>query len=91
MLTNVRNGAACVVTALSGVDPVIFEARGRRLDAAVAADVPRVIRSDFSFDLAGHAGPADMAVGQGRSTLAGNDRHGWMRWIDLRSTLSAVE
>ncbi|MCJ2043052.1 NmrA family NAD(P)-binding protein [Methylobacterium sp. J-078] len=43
-------GAACVVSALNGLEPVILEAQGRLLDAAVAAGVPRFIPSDFSLD-----------------------------------------
>ena len=43
-------GAACVVSALSGLRPVIVEAQTRLLDAAVAAGVPRFIPSDFSID-----------------------------------------
>lgn len=43
-------GAVCVVSALSGLEPVIVDAQGKLLDAAVAADVPRFIPSDFSID-----------------------------------------
>lgn len=43
-------GAACVVSALSGLAPVVIEAQGRLLDAAVAAGVPRFIPSDYSID-----------------------------------------
>ena len=43
-------GAACVVSALSGLRPVIVEAQTRLLEAAVAAGVPRFIPSDFSTD-----------------------------------------
>lgn len=42
--------ATCVVSALSGLEPVILEAQGRLLDAAVAAGVPRFIPSDFAID-----------------------------------------
>jgi uncharacterized protein YbjT (DUF2867 family) len=44
------DGAACVVSALNGLEPVILDAQGRMLDAAVAAGVPRFIPSDFSLD-----------------------------------------
>ena len=40
-------GAACVVSALNGLEAVIIGAQGRLLDAAVAADVPRFIPSDY--------------------------------------------
>ncbi|MBB4601159.1 nucleoside-diphosphate-sugar epimerase [Hymenobacter luteus] len=43
-------GAACVVSALSGLREVIVEGQTRLLEAAVAADVPRFIPSDFSID-----------------------------------------
>lgn len=42
--------AACVVSALSGLEAVIIEAQGRLLDAAVSAGVPRFIPSDFAID-----------------------------------------
>lgn len=42
--------AACVVSALSGLEPVIIAAQGRLLDASVAAGVPRFIPSDFAID-----------------------------------------
>jgi nucleoside-diphosphate-sugar epimerase len=41
---------ACVVSALSGLEPVILETQGRLLDAAVAAGVPRFFPSDFAID-----------------------------------------
>ena len=43
-------GAACVVSALSGLRDVIVDAQTHLLDAAVAAGVPRFIPSDFSID-----------------------------------------
>ena len=43
-------GAACVVSALNGLEDVILDAQGRLLDAAVAAGVPRFIPSDFALD-----------------------------------------
>ena len=43
-------GAACVVSALSGLREVIVDAQTHLLDAAVAAGVPRFIPSDFSID-----------------------------------------
>lgn len=44
------DGAACVVSALNGLGPVIIDAQSRLLDAAVAAGVPRFIPSDYSLD-----------------------------------------
>ncbi|MET0219429.1 MAG: NmrA family NAD(P)-binding protein, partial [Tardiphaga sp.] len=43
-------GAACVVSALNGLEPTIVGLQGRLLDAAVAAGVPRFMPSDFSLD-----------------------------------------
>ena len=43
-------GAACVVSVLNGLEPIILGAQGRLLDAAVATGVPRFIPSDFSLD-----------------------------------------
>ncbi len=44
------DGMDCVVSALSGLRPVIIDAQKVLLDAAVAAKVPRFIPSDFSLD-----------------------------------------
>ena len=43
-------GAACMVSALSGLREVIVDAQKRLLDAAVAAGVPRFIPSDYCID-----------------------------------------
>jgi hypothetical protein len=44
------DGAACVVSALNGLQPVMIGMQGKLLDAAVAAGVPRFIPSDYSLD-----------------------------------------
>lgn len=49
-LTNACAGAACVVSALSGLREVIVGTQKRLLDAAVAAGVPRFIPSDYCID-----------------------------------------
>lgn len=49
-LTEACAGAACVVSALSGLHEVIVEAQTALLDAAVAAGVPRFIPSDFCIE-----------------------------------------
>ncbi|TGE25032.1 NmrA family protein [Hymenobacter aquaticus] len=49
-LTTACTGAACVVSALSGLREVIVDAQTRLLDAAVATGVPRFIPSDYSAD-----------------------------------------
>jgi nucleoside-diphosphate-sugar epimerase len=43
-------GAACIVSALNGLVPIIVELQGQLLDAAVAAGVSRFMPSDFSLD-----------------------------------------
>ncbi|GAB3304006.1 NmrA family NAD(P)-binding protein [Hymenobacter humi] len=49
-LTKACAGAACVVSALSGLREVIVDLQKRLLDAAVAAGVPRFIPSDYCID-----------------------------------------
>ena len=49
-LTQACVGAACVVSALSGLREVIVDAQTQLLDAAVVAGVPRFIPSDFAID-----------------------------------------
>jgi uncharacterized protein YbjT (DUF2867 family) len=44
------DGAACVVSALNGLQPVMIGMQSKLLDAAVAAGVPRFIPSDYSLD-----------------------------------------
>ena len=46
-------GAACVVSTLSGLRPVIVDAQSALLDAAVAAGVPRFVPSDYCIDYSG--------------------------------------
>ena len=43
-------GSMCVVSALNGVHDVMIDRQGVLLDAAVQADVPRFIPSDYSAD-----------------------------------------
>jgi nucleoside-diphosphate-sugar epimerase len=49
-LATACSGAACVVSALSGLRDVIVDMQTRLLDATLAAGVPRFIPSDFSID-----------------------------------------
>jgi len=44
------DGAACVVSALSGLRDVIIDTQSVLLEAALAARIPRFIPSDFSMD-----------------------------------------
>ena len=43
-------GSTCVVSALNGLRDVVIDRQGVLLDAAVKADVPRFIPSDYSAD-----------------------------------------
>ena len=49
-LTQACQGAACVVSALQGLHDVVVTAQSVLLEAALAANVPRFIPSDFSSD-----------------------------------------
>ncbi|MBN1656377.1 MAG: NmrA family NAD(P)-binding protein [Deltaproteobacteria bacterium] len=49
-LTSACSGAACVVSALSGLRQVIVQTQANLLDAAIRAHVPRFIPSDYSID-----------------------------------------
>ncbi|MBK9734715.1 MAG: NmrA family NAD(P)-binding protein [Saprospiraceae bacterium] len=49
-LTIACQGVSCVISALAGLREVIIDAQKVLLDAAIAANVPRFIPSDFSLD-----------------------------------------
>jgi nucleoside-diphosphate-sugar epimerase len=49
-LTKACAGGACVVSALAGLHEVIIDAQTSLLEAAIMAEVPRFIPSDFSID-----------------------------------------
>lgn len=49
-MSSACQGAACVVSALAGLEDVIIGTQKLLLDAAVKAGVPRFIPSDFSLD-----------------------------------------
>ncbi|MEJ7838503.1 MAG: NAD(P)H-binding protein [Thermomicrobiales bacterium] len=54
-------GVDCVVTTLSGPEPVIIHAQMLLLEAAVAAGVPRFMPSDYSIDYTGPVEPKPAA------------------------------
>jgi nucleoside-diphosphate-sugar epimerase len=60
-LTEACAGAACVVSALAGLREVIIDVQTSLLEAAVKAEVPRFIPSDFSIDF------TKCAAGQNRN------------------------
>lgn len=49
-LTQALTGAVCVVSALQGLRDVIVDGQTQLLNAAIAAEVPRFIPSDFAVD-----------------------------------------
>jgi nucleoside-diphosphate-sugar epimerase len=49
-VTTACQGVSCVVSALAGLREVVIDAQKVLLDAAIAADVPRFIPSDYSLD-----------------------------------------
>jgi nucleoside-diphosphate-sugar epimerase len=49
-LAHACTGAACVVSALNGLEETILDGQAALLEAAVAAGVPRFIPSDFALD-----------------------------------------
>lgn len=49
-MAKAMRGAHCVVSALNGLRPVIIDRQRTLLEAAIAAQVPRFIPSDFSAD-----------------------------------------
>ncbi|AQR63464.1 NmrA family protein [Brevundimonas sp. LM2] len=49
-LERTLSGAACVVSAVNGLEEAVIDLQGRVLDAAVAAGVPRFVPSDYSLD-----------------------------------------
>jgi nucleoside-diphosphate-sugar epimerase len=60
-LTEACAGAACVVSALAGLREVIIDVQTSLLEAAIKAEVPRFIPSDFSIDF------TKCAMGQNRN------------------------
>lgn len=67
-------GAACVVSALSGLREVIVDAQTRLLDAAVSAGVPRFIPSDFAIDFTKLAPGSNRNLDLRREFMARVDR-----------------
>jgi uncharacterized protein YbjT (DUF2867 family) len=49
-LTEACNGGSCIISALAGLRDTIVETQILLLDAAIKAEVPRFIPSDFSID-----------------------------------------
>ena len=43
-------GASCIVSALLGLDEILIDVQGALLDAAIEAQVPRFIPSDYAMD-----------------------------------------
>jgi len=75
-VTSACSGASCVVSALQGLRDVIVEAQTALLDAAIEADVPRFIPSDYSIDF------TKLPPGENRNLDLRRDFH---RRLDERS------
>jgi len=73
-------GAACVVSALSGLREVIVDAQTRLLGAAVAAGVPRFIPSDFSIDY------TKLPVGSNRNLDLRREFGQWLDQAPIQAT-----
>ncbi len=67
-------GADCVVSALNGLREVVLDRQSVLLDAAVAAEVPRFISSDFSADFTTSAAGANRNLDLRREFMGRADR-----------------
>ena len=72
-VTSACSGASCVVSALQGLRDVIVETQAVLLDAALKADVPRFIPSDYSIDFT-KVPPERIAI----SICAENSTRAWI-------------
>jgi nucleoside-diphosphate-sugar epimerase len=74
------SGASCVVSALAGLREVIVEAQTVLLDAAIEADVPRFIPSDYSIDF------SKFPPGENRNLDLRRDFHQRLDKTSIRAT-----
>jgi nucleoside-diphosphate-sugar epimerase len=79
-LTTACTGAACVVSALSGLREVIVDGQKRLLDAAVAAGVPRFIPSDYSIDY------TKLPEGSNRNLDLRREFNRMLNWAPIQAT-----
>jgi uncharacterized protein YbjT (DUF2867 family) len=73
-------GASCVVSALAGLRDVIIDVQKAVLDAAVMAEVPKFIPSDFSLDF------TDLEIGQNRNLDLRREFHQYLDKASIAST-----
>jgi nucleoside-diphosphate-sugar epimerase len=74
------SGASCVVSALAGLRDVIVETQTVLLDAAIKADVPRFIPSDYSIDF------TKLPPGENRNLDLRRDFHKHLDKSSIRAT-----
>ncbi|MBZ5564930.1 MAG: NmrA family NAD(P)-binding protein [Acidobacteriia bacterium] len=79
-VTPACSGAACVVSALAGLRDVIVETQTVLLDAAIQADVPRFIPSDYSIDF------TKLPPGENRNLDLRRDFHQRLAKTSIRAT-----
>lgn len=73
-------GAHCVVSALAGLKETVIDAQKIFLDAAVLANVPRFIPSDFSSDF------TNLVKGQNRNLDFRRDFHAYLDQAPIKAT-----
>jgi uncharacterized protein YbjT (DUF2867 family) len=73
-------GASCVVSALAGLRDVIIDTQKAVVDAAVLANIPRFIPSDFSIDF------TNLEVGQNRNLDLRREFHQYLDKAPIAST-----
>ncbi len=79
-VTAACSGAACVVSALAGLRDVIVEAQAVLLNAALKAEVPRFIPSDYSIDF------TKFPLGENRNLDLRRDFHQRLDKTSIRAT-----
>ncbi len=79
-VTQACSRASCVVSALQGLRDVIVEMQTVLLDAAIKADVPRFIPSDYSIDF------TKFPPGENRNLDLHRDFHGYLDRTSISAT-----
>ncbi len=79
-VTSACSSASCVVSALQGLRDVIVEMQTVLLDAAIKADVPRFIPSDYSIDF------TKFPPGENRNLDLHRDFHGYLDRTSISAT-----
>ena len=79
-ISKVCVGASCVVSALSGLREVIIDTQKTIVDAAILANVPRFIPSDFSLDF------TNLKVGKNRNLDLRREFHQYLDNSPISST-----